>query len=348
MSGKKTVLLFAQGFEESLFMKSIKDHCKQYKFQQIKPIYFRASYFFHLEFLVALQNFLPKETVNSISEGAYQKFLHKRNKKPSFWTRLFFNWLAKIYFIKYFFMLKKLTVEEVLVYKDDTILKKAFVYACHGRGIRVNILYKSFKKGRFLIENYSTGFESSIPRNSDFYLKYYTENVALRSSGEAILVLLQKDNSIEILTESSYFKTQEDVLKALMTVSQKCNKKFVVFGAEREYENTHNVFFTTKNYEDFLPFCGGIITCNSIDALMGLEFCRPIILLADAFFNIEGVSFSVNSVEDLVEIIKNLENLPINSKACIGFFNYLQTKSIRCINLQMPSETELDEIVSIW
>jgi hypothetical protein len=212
----------------------------------------------------------------------------------------------------------------------------------------VKILHNSFEKGKLLVEDYLTGFESSVPRNPHFYTEFYHPFPVKDSTNEAILVILQEEDSALMRVDSRFFKTQEDVLRALMVVSQKCKNNFVVFGAKNEYENTHNVFFTEKSYEEFLPVSQAVITCNDVRAISVLKYGKPIFLLGDAFFNIEGIAFSVNSVEGLLQLVQNLENLPFDEQTAVGFLRYLSQRSVHCLNLERPSESSLDEITNIF
>lgn len=352
----QSVLFFSQSREDSILMRHLRNHCIEYYKTEYKPIYKRIVGFFHIEAIFALQNIIPKEIQLEISNLAFRKFLQKRHTeyKPKFYTMFFFNWLAKIYFLKCYFLLKKLQPATLIIFDNTTTLKKACIFAAQSLDINVRILYPSHRNSYLFVDTHSTRFESSIPRNPSFFeeLPVPIQNKRTKTATKqtnTIVVLLQKDASPEMLLYSPIVKNQVEFLQMLMRISGNVsNLNFVVFGAEKNYQDTQNVFFSNGNFKEILPQSQAVLTCNSVEAIHALKHHKPIIALANASYNIPNISFSAKNEAQLTNILQGIHSLPFNTEIADAFTFFIETQiSVKCGNILFPSEEDLDDILSV-
>lgn len=332
----QTILFLAQGKTESDLMRALTKYCDIYHEKTYKPIYKRIIGFFHIEAIFALQKVLPQEIQDEISEMAFKRFLKKQkpNYKPKPYVKFFFNWLAKIYFLKYYLLFKKLELSKLIILDNNTILKKACIFAANSLNIKVKILYESYKRDHFFIDYADTRFKNSMPRNAEFYKNttpISQKAIENNNTQDVIIVLLQDDFSQDILLHSPWVQSQLEFLEMIMRISLIFPQtQFLIFNANKQYNDTQNVIFLEKDFKEFLPIAKAVLTCNSIEAIYALKNHKPIINVGNAIYNINGIAFSANSEKKLVNILKNFNVLKFNKKTTDGFTYFLERNLIKC------------------
>jgi hypothetical protein len=348
---KLNVLFFATSKKDSTLFFDLYEHTKGYYKHIYKPIFKRITSFFILEWLFALQRNLPKDVVNEISEYSYRKYVAQN--QDGFFTRLFFNILGKMYFIKCYNILQKYNIEILYIYDDNTIINKACIIAAHNLKIDVKILHDGYKKNLIFIDENATRWNNSLPRNVSFYeeiqpSKTYIQKMEAKKEN-LVLVLLQDDLSPETLLYSPWVRNQKHLLRILADLSKKVPQtQFVVFNATMEYHDTPTIHFTKKPLQEFLPFCKCVITINNQKALFALEVLKPVITLGNAFFNIKGITIGVSSEEKLHTSLKNIDSFKLNTTLVNNFLYCInELYSIKCENINIATTEEKHSFVRL-
>ncbi|MFT4967139.1 MAG: hypothetical protein ACI9CD_000136 [Candidatus Deianiraeaceae bacterium] len=316
-----------------------------------RPIYKRALNFFIFEWIFALQKNLPREMVKEISEYAFQRYVLKHN--AGFFARLFFDVLGKMHFVKYYGTLKKHDVQHIFIYDDIAIANKACIVAAYTLKVDVTIFSEGCTNAMLLVDRSATRWNNSIPRNVDFFKilnpqrQYISDSP--HPSGNMILVVMQEDSSPEILLHSPWISSQRQLLRIIVSVSQKLpNTHFVIFNTRQQYEDSANVHFSDKPLEEFLPFCKAVVTVNDHRTICAFEYHRPVILLGNTFFNIQDLSVSASSVETLHSAIVDIENFPFNKEVANNFLYAINTLySVKCLNVNYPTNNELNAMIQV-
>jgi len=66
-----------------------------------------------------------------------------------------------------------------------------------------------------------------------------------------------------------------------------------------------------------------VITINSTVGIESLLFHKKVIVLGDAFYNIEGITYEARDQKTLLEIIDTIEVLKLDTKLIGNFLKYL-------------------------
>lgn len=351
MPTQKIITFISSSKKSSNLLYSIYRYAhEQYK-SQYKAKFKRFTHFFLLEILFAIQKNLPKEIVQEISEYSYRKYVAK--KPEYFFTRYLFNILGKCYFIKAYTFLKNSNTDVLYIFDDTSIINKATIFAAKILKLEIKILHQGYRNNTIFIDSNATRWNNSIPRNVEFYYQIKAQKIHITEENnhtdDIVLVLMQDDFSPETLLYSPLFVNQKQFLATIKEVAKEMPKtKFIIFNNNSEEQDTKNLLFTKKTFQEFLPFCKCVITINNQEALFALEELKPIITIGNAYFNIEGIAVSVASTSKLITTLQNIHQFQID-KLLINNFLYCVNDlyAIQCSNVENPTIQDKTNFIEI-
>jgi capsular polysaccharide export protein len=91
----------------------------------------------------------------------------------------------------------------------------------------------------------------------------------------------------------------------------------------KKAKNKKNILFATNPTSSLIKNSKAIITINSSVGIESLLFYKKVITLGEAFYNIERIVKHARNKEELIEILKNLNNWEVNEKLIKNFLSYL-------------------------
>jgi hypothetical protein len=349
---KKNVLLLASNQADETFMSKLYDFAEEQLSNKLNVFFRRVTNFFIIEWIFAIQNNLDADLVNYIAEYSFRKHILK--KKQNIFTRFYFNCLAKMHFINSYTYLRKHNIDLICVKDDTTIANLACIVAGHNLKIDVKILYEGYREEMLFVDDNATRFRNSLPRNVEFYknLEIEPHNVEVASEN-VILILLQPDDSVEILLDSPFVKNQKYILNIISVLAKNyLNYKFVIFGCDEEFHNTENVIFSSEDFVEFLPIAKAVLTVNSIKAMYAFEYNKPVVLLGNAFYNFEGLTITVKNEQEFFGIVEMIEKFAqddvFDGELAHKFVAFVQHYyAFRCVNMVEPSEDDARNILAM-
>ena len=93
---------------------------------------------------------------------------------------------------------------------------------------------------------------------------------------------------------------------------------------QKKVEKTHNIsFHNAYQTQELIENSSAVITVNSTVGVESLLFHKKVIVLGNAFYGIDGISLTVNSVDSLSEVVSNLDSLEFNTRLVDNFLQYL-------------------------
>jgi len=160
------------------------------------------------------------------------------------------------------------------------------------------------------------------------------------SKGYIFVPFQVKDDS-QILQNSKYIKSMEDLVVFLVAEIREWNKNNgtslkVVFkehpadtvdyrGLYKKYSKEDHVIFLKKgNTQDLIKNSKLVVTINSTVGLEAISQYKRVITLGEAFYNIEGISFHCNNQKEFQYYLKQALSSDIDSDLVNNFLNYLK------------------------
>ena len=87
--------------------------------------------------------------------------------------------------------------------------------------------------------------------------------------------------------------------------------------------NEFNMFANGYSTQELIEKSSAIITINSSVGVESLLFNKKVITLGDAFYNIDGIVKYAKNKDELITILKNLDNWKIDENLIQNFLQYL-------------------------
>jgi|GEM_PF-5744300 len=344
---KKINAMFLSANEsDEAFMKEMYDYTNTQLSKTVHPFFRRVTNFFILEWIFAVQRNIAHDLVEYMSQYGFLKHIQTKPKK--FLTSFYFDCLAKMHFINSYAYLRKHNIDILYVKDDNSIPHIACIVAAHNLKIEVKILYDGYREEMLFIDSNATRFRNSLPRNLDFYKNLQLEPYNVQNdSKNLIIVLLQPEDSMEILLDSPFVKSQKYFLTIISQLAKKhLDHQFVIFNSNFEFDNTENVSFLNEGFTTLLPNAKAIITVNSHKAIYGFEFNKPAIVLGNAFYAMNGLTIPVTSEEELFIAINALDSFEFDEDLAHKYIAFLQNYyAVRCTNLLQPTKEDCERIL---
>jgi capsule polysaccharide modification protein KpsS len=343
---KINAMFLSANESDEAFMKEIYDYTTSTLTHKVQPFFRRVTNFFVFEWIFAVQKNIEYDLVAYISEYGFLK--HIQTNPNKFFTRFYFDCIAKMHFINSYSYLRKHNIDILYVKDDNSIPHIACIVAAHNLKIEVKILHEGYREEMLFVDSNATRFRNSLPRNPNFYQNLELEAYSVeKNNTNLIIVLLQPEDSMEILFDSPLVKSQKYFLTLISNLAKEhLDYQFVIFHSNFEFHNTENVSFLNEGFATLLPSAKAIITVNSPQAIHGFEFNKPIIVLGNAFYAMNGLTIPVTSEEELFNAINQLDSFEFDERLAHKYIAFVQNYyAIRCTNLLQPTKEDCERIL---
>lgn len=346
-SKKINAMFLSANESDEAFMKELYDCAASALADKVRPFFRRVTNFFVLEWIFAVQKNIEYDLVAYMSQYGFLKHTHTKPNK--FFTKFYFDCLAKMHFIKSYAYLRKYNIDVLYVKDDNSISHIACIVAAHNLKIDVKILHEGYRNDMLFIDSNATRFQNSLPRNPEFFKNLQVEqSVEVENKADnIILVIMQPEDSVEILVNSPFVKSHKYLLTIIATLAKEhLNYQFVIFHSNYHFQDEENISFLDDGFEQFVPNAKAIITVNSHKALYGFEFNKPVIVLGNAFYAMEGLTIPVTSEEELFNAIDKLDTFEFDADLAYKYIAFVQTYfTIFCSNTLQPTLDDAKNII---
>ena len=308
--------------------------------------YERLNSFFTFESLFAFTVRLPKEVIAEICEYNYKLYIKKN--KNYFFINFFFNWLAKVYFVKYYGKIRNKNISYLFIYDDNTIQKKACIVAARALKINYTIIVDGYKSNTLCLESFGTRWCAAVPHNAQFYLELNSERQTKRSTMENnVVVILQNDASVDAVLYAPLISTQKELMQLVAGVANILQQtNFIIINYAKNWGDYENIQYSQNNIEALLSSAKCVITINAPEAIAALDYEVPIIAFGDAIYNIQGIAVVPRTQSEIIEII-NKPSLYYNKKIASGFLDYIDAKSVMYYENDIQGVTTFESILRL-
>lgn len=302
---------------------------------------------------------LEKEDIQRYIQVAEQELFNGRPENKFKLLKKLLLWVRKRQLLaiypRLYSLIKHVNPKLILIWNghkyQDIILEIA------NRNLSIPVAY--FENG--LLPNSTTldfkGINAlnSVPREASFYLSRPSANEQkwqitgrkyLRDINEHqplpqryLLVPLQKDRDSQVIVNSTWVKSMVELFSVVTQALKRSGIEnlHVVFrphpSAKTEYpeilatiENTSNLHWNfSAPLAESIEQAVATITINSSVGMESILMGKKVILLGDAYYDIEGLRLKANNIDELIQHLQSLPTFEPNIELRNKFIDYLQS-----------------------
>jgi len=343
----KDVLLLAFRRSNAKFFKTLVEYCDCTNFKIIST---REVLFPSWQGIGELKNVNLTQAVNF----AVDEFYAKTNLTivPKFIIRLFFTLFSYINFFRYYKIISP-NYLKILIWNGGKFRQRVAIEIARIKGIKVYFFENGLLPNRIVFDGKGINYENSVPRDKEFFQNYQND-LALpteliqrvgknskKFSGEKeklppkyIFIPFQVDSDTQIITHSPWLRNMRDFFNTIESIASKTDWHFVLKehpSSNRNYPDLHtraskidNITFANSYLtQELIQNSSAVITINSTVGVESLLFHKKVIVLGDAFYNIEGVTYRASDEVSLLKIIEEIEEIVIDDTLIDNFLKYL-------------------------
>ncbi len=340
------IVLFAFRKSHRVFFEKIIASCEN---QNIKIVSTKSSW------SLSLQAFSQFKLIHTDSACAFaiDEFYAKTNLKiPKVLLKIYFKTFAYINFLRYYAALDG-QCKKMLIWNGGKFRQRIALEVAKLKEIKVFYFENGLLPNTIVFDDKGINYENSVPRESSFY-KTYSSNVDLPKElvprigkgsqkfvGDKeglperyIFVPFQVDYDTQVISHSHWIKNMRMLFEVIEQAAQNSEYEFVLKehpSSGVEYPDLYtradkllNVSFkNTYSTQELIENSLAVITINSTVGIESLLFHKKVIVLGDAFYNIEGITYEVRDQKTLDESIDMLNTLNVDIECIDNFLKYL-------------------------
>ncbi|RLA60515.1 MAG: hypothetical protein DRQ78_09440 [Epsilonproteobacteria bacterium] len=343
---RDNIVLFAFRKSHRVFFEKIIASCD---IENIKILTTKSSW------LISLQAFGKFKHVNidGACDFAIDEFYAKTNLSiPKIMLKMYFKTFAYINFLRYYAALGD-QCEKMLIWNGGKFRQRIALEAAKLKEIKVFYFENGLLPNTIVFDDMGINYENSVPREQIFFKKYSSdidlpkELVPRIGKGSQkfvgdkeglpekyIFVPFQVDYDTQVISHSHWIKNMRMLFDVIEKVSQNSEYHFVLKehpSSGVEYKDLYaradhipNVSFkNTYSTQELIEKSLAVITINSTVGMESLLFHKKVIVLGDAFYNIEGITYAARDQKALLGIIDSIEVLKLDTKLIDNFLKYL-------------------------
>nr|WP_243755320.1 hypothetical protein [Thiomicrorhabdus sp. 6S3-12] len=183
---------------------------------------------------------------------------------------------------------------------------------------------------------------NSLPRNIDFYLQYASDNSkspvseepkAIENASQSyIFVPLQVESDTQVVLQTTWVKSNIALLEAVAEAFRPyIEKGWKVLVKEHPKARTSSKDFQHNGFEfvgsgdvaTYIKDASAVVTINSTVGLEALQMNKNVVVVGNALYGIEGLSFVATNPLTLKSAIDSAVTLPFDTAAKEAFFRFL-------------------------
>lgn len=264
-------------------------------------------------------------------------------------------------YIKYFYYyFKKNKIELLIVWNGLHHPLAAATELAKKMNIKTIFMENGYMPSTISVDSAGVNYYSSLTgKGSDFYKKVSIQKEKLDKLYDSIksksireqmpnlpknyiFLPLQVHDDTQILIHSPQIKKMEDFIRKVYTAIEKVNERenknyYLVLKEHpqdigrigyddiyKEYEGKKFVVIKQGNIHQILKDSQLVITINSTVGIEALIYHKPVIILGNAFYNIKGITYSLQDFDDLSTAISYALKNELNHELIDKFLYFLR------------------------
>ncbi|MEA3512404.1 MAG: hypothetical protein U9R37_02285 [Campylobacterota bacterium] len=185
--------------------------------------------------------------------------------------------------------------------------------------------------------------------------KNKAKNSVVKLPDNYIFVPFQVGYDSQIMSHSPWIEDMYEFFEIVEYLSKKIDLKFVIKEHPSDRVNDYsslykrvndNIFFTSQNTQMLIEKSSAVLTINSSVAIESLLFHKKVIVLGEAFFTIDGIVKIANNKNEILNILKDIDNFEPDIKTIDNFLKYLKYNYLVPKSWREPNKEHFDIIES--
>ncbi len=346
MNVNENIVLFAFRKRHQAFFKQVLSKCKN---KNISIVTSRES------FLISLKSFryVKKAKLQEACDFAVEAFYARLNiQVPRVILQIYFQLLAKIYFLRYFTALDQ-EYTKILIWNGGKYRERIAIEVAKIKGIKVYFFENALLPNTIVFDEKGINYNNSVPREKFFYQNYTStivlptkliprkgknKNTHIGRKGmlpeKYIFVPFQVDYDTQIISQSFWIKNMRMLFDTIENISSQYAYHFVLKehpSTSLRYPDLHKriskiptmSFQNTMNTQELIEGALAVVTINSTVGVESLLLHKKVIVLGNAFYAIEDISYQVRNEYELLQTINEIETLKLDNHLVDNFLRYL-------------------------
>ena len=340
------IALFAFRKSQKVFFDKILHHCYD---QNIELISSKNSFLLSLKALRHLKNKHLKDACDFAIDEFYAK---TKFQIPKILLVGYFKFFSIINFLRYYAALDD-GYTKMLIWNGGKFRQIIAIEVARLKRIKVYFFENGLLPHTIVFDENGINYNNSVPRNKSFFQHYKTDVVLPTSlvprvgkdrdifkgkkatlPEKYIFIPFQVDYDTQIISHSHWIKNMRILFNLIENVSKYSTYHFIMKehpSSSVEYLDLHerverikNVSFKNSHTtQELIENSLAVLTINSTVGIESLLFHKKVIVLGDAFYKIDGITYGVQDEKELISMIDKIEQLELDEALVDNFLKYL-------------------------
>ena len=271
---------------------------------------------------------------------------------PKVCLQVYFNFFAIVNFLRYYTALDA-KYNKMLIWNGGKFRQLIALDVAQLLDIQVYYFENGLLPNTIVFDTQGINYNNSVPRDKRFYQTYrfttkLPKHIVPRIGknrevfiGEKetlpekyIFVPFQVDADTQIISYSPWIKNMRALFEIIEYVSKECEYHFILKehpSSGVEYPDLHkkakkspNISFrNTYATQELIENSIAVMTINSTVGIESLLFYKKVIVLGDAFYNIEDITYHAKNLVELRYTLEHIESSTLDNELVDKFLSYL-------------------------
>ncbi len=354
-----SIILFSFRRSQKKFFEQLIVVCRKSK--KIEIISSKSSWKISLKSFQSLRNIDQTKAC----EFAINEFYAKNSFfMPRFLLQGYFKVFAILNILRYYTVLDK-GYSKMLIWNGGKFRQLLALDIAKHLGIKVYFFENGLLPNTIVFDHKGINYNNSVPRKKSFYeknqIKAHLPSELVPRVGKNrdifkgkkeplpeiyIFVPFQVDADTQIISQSPWIRNMRALYDIIENIAKNSKYHFVLkehpsSGVEypdlhqRASLSTHISFQNTYPTQQLIEKSTAVVTINSTVGIESLLFHKKVIVLGNAFYDIEGITYGVKSEEQLHIKLEEIESLSLDIVLVDNFLHYLYTEYLIAKNDDM-------------
>jgi len=346
MEQKNKIVLFAFRKSQKVFFDNILKNCSK---ENLKIITSKKSFSISFNALKEIKNV----QLNHACDFAIKEFYAKTNIQiPKVLLLVYFNIFSIINFLRYSAVLDN-NYSKMLIWNGGKFRQLIALEVAKSKKIKVYYFENGLLPNTIVFDEKGINYYNSVPRDKKFFQKYISDGVLpttlvprvgknrkiFKGDKELlpvkyIFIPFQVDYDTQIISQSHWIKNMRMFFDIIESIAANSIYHFIIKehpSSGVKYDDLHkrvknipNISFrNTYSTQELIENSLAVVTINSTVGIESLLFYKKVIVLGDAFYKIEGITYGVNNEKELNFLLSTIETLDLDKTIIDNFLKYL-------------------------
>lgn len=275
--------------------------------------------------------------------------------------RIFYTFKFKLYYRQFYYLLNRLKPKCIAVWNGYLLDEMAAKLVAQKLDIVVWHFENGLLPNTVTLDAKGINNCNSVPRTESFYRSYQPIGDKLPTGDRQLVVRKYNKHKIDhvrrqdfhlslpkkfifvpfqvgfdsqVILNSPHIDSMYELYRWIEFIVENIGDESLVFVVkehpsdpciyEELYHKNTRILFSNRNTQELIECADAIITVNSSVGLESLMFHKPVIVLGDACYKIEGMTQEASSKEELISVVEGLSDWTVDVPLIEKFLDYLR------------------------